>query len=305
MTRTTRLRAIASTVLFLAPALVLYVVFAVYPLLSSLLGSLFAWDGLVRGGFTGLDNFARLFAEGQWPRLSGAFVHNVAWFVGILVLQNGLGLVFAYALYRRRGTTEGIRALIFLPAILSPVLVGALWRLILAPNGALNELLAATGISEAPIAWLGDGSIALAMLILADAWNWLGLPLLVFYAGFQSIPVEVVEAAELDGTGRVRLLTAIALPLVVPSILILAVLTFINTFNTFDMVYVMAGPSGSPGYATDVLGTYFYRLAFGVQGASGLTDIGLALAVATFMFLLLTIGSVAGLRIIGSKVVRY
>lgn len=291
--------------LLLAPALIVYVVFAVYPLLTSLLGSLFEWDGLTRRDFAGLDNFGRLFGSTEWPRLSGAFLHNVAWFVGILLVQNGLGLVFAYSLYRRRGRTDGIRALIFLPAILSPVLVGALWRLLLAPNGALNELLLSTGVIGSPVAWIGDGSIALWALILVDAWNWLGLPLLVFYAGFQSIPPELMEAGQLDGAGRVRLLTTIALPLVVPSILILTVLTFINSFNQFDIVYVMSGPSGSPSYSTDVLGTYFYRLAFGAQGASGLTDIGLALALASLIVLILTLGSVIGLRGIGARVVRY
>ncbi len=302
---TDRRRMMLRAGLFVAPALLIYTLFAVYPLLSSLLGSMFAWDGLVRGEFAGIDNLQRLVGDLQWPRLSGAFLHNVAWFVGILLVQNGLGLVFAYALYRRRNRTEAIRAIIFLPAILSPVLVGALWRLLLAPNGALNEMLFSAGLIESPVAWIGDGSIALWALILVDAWNWLGLPLLVFYAGFQSIPPELIEAGELDGAGRVRLLTAIALPLVVPSILILTVLTFINTFNQFDIVYVMSGPSGSPSYATDVLGTYFYRLAFGSQGASGLTDIGLALALASLIVLLLTIGSVLGLRVLGSRVVRY
>jgi raffinose/stachyose/melibiose transport system permease protein len=291
--------------LFMAPALILYVLFAVYPLISSLLGSVFSWQGFVRGDFVALDNFTRLFGGTEWPRVSGAFLHNVFWFLGILVVQNGLGLILAWALYRRRGRTEGIRALIFLPAILSPVLVGALWRLLLAPNGALNELLLAMGVIGSPIAWIGDGSTALWALILVDAWNWLGLPLLVFYAGFQAIPAELIEAGELDGAGRLRLLSAIALPLVVPSILILTVLTFINTFNQFDIVYVMTGPSGSPSFTTDVLGTYFYRLAFGAQGASGLTDIGLALALASCMFALLAVGSAVGLRILGSRIVRY
>ncbi|MEZ4597575.1 MAG: sugar ABC transporter permease [Chloroflexota bacterium] len=289
----------------MAPALVLYVTFAIYPLLSSILGSLFAWDGFRRGDLIGLDNFVRLLGPEQAPRLTGAFLHNVAWFVGIMAVQNVVGLLVAYALYRRRGSTDPIRALIFLPAIAGPVLVGALWRLLLAPNGPVNELLKAAGLIGAPVAWLGDGSIALWVLILVDAWNWLGLPLLVFYAGFRGIPPELVEAGSLDGAGSLRLLVAIALPLVMQSVLIVTVLTFINAFNQFDIVYVMSGVQGNPGYATDTLGTYFYRLAFGAQGASGLTDIGLALAVASGLFLLLAVGSVIGLRVMGARIVRY
>lgn len=290
--------------LFIAPAFVVYTALTIYPLFSSLFGSLFSWDGLTRGVFVGIDNFVRLTQKEQWPRFSGAFLHNVQWFVGIMVIQNVGGLLMAYALYRRR-RTHAVRAIVFLPAILSPVLVGALWRLLLAPNGPTNVILHGLGVVGSPVAWLGDGSIAIWSLILVDAWNWLGLPLLVFYAGFTDIPREIMEAASLDGATGARLLTAIALPLVVPSILIITVLTFINTFNQFDIVYVMSGVQGNPSYSTDVLGTYFYRLAFGAQGASGLTDIGLALAVASCLFVLLAVGSAFGLRIMGSRIVRY
>jgi raffinose/stachyose/melibiose transport system permease protein len=298
-------RTILHATLFIAPALIVYSVFAVYPLLSSLVGSFFHWQGFERGSVAGLDNFGRLLGPVEGPVFTEAFVHNVEWFLGIMAIQNVVGLSIAYLLYRRQRRAHIVRVIIFLPAILSPVLVGALWRLLLAPNGPLNDLLVGTGIASQPIAWLGDRSLALWSLILVDAWNWLGLPLLVFYAGFAAISGDIVEAANLDGAGEVRLLLAVALPLVVPSIMVITILTFINTFNQFDIVYVMAGVQGNPSHATDVLGTYFYRLAFGAQGASGLTDIGLALVVATCLFVLLAIGSVVGLRVLGTRIVRY
>lgn len=291
--------------LFIAPAFIVYSAFVVYPLLSSLVGSLFAWDGLRRESFVGIDNVLRLFGPIQAPQLGTAFLHNVLWFVGIMTIQNVAGLLIAYLLYRHRRRSEFFRSVFFLPAILSPVLVGALWRLLLGPTGPVNDVLMGLGITAQPVAWLGDGSLALWALILVDAWSWLGLPMLVFLAGFNGIPSEVVEAANIDGAGETRLLTAVALPLVIPSVTIITILTFINTFNQFDVVYIMEGVQGNPSHATDVLGTFFYRFAFGSQGASGITDIGLALALASCLFVFLAAGSAFGLRVLGSRVVRF
>ena len=294
-----------AAVILIAPAFAIYTVVVIYPLLSSLWGSLFEWNGLVSGRFVGLDNFVALFRGPYLARTVGAFTHNVLWFLGIMVIQNVGGLLIAYVLYTRRGRTGFFQSAFFLPAVLSPILVGALWRIILAPSGPVDVTLQGIGLTNGPIPWLGDMSLALWVLILVDAWNWLGLPLLVFLAGFNDIPTEVIEAARLDGAGFWRSLSGIALPLVMPSITIIAILTFINAFNQFDIVYMMEGPEGNPGHATDVLGSYFYQMAFGTQGASGLTEIGFALALATILMLFLAVGSVAGLRVLSRRIVEF
>lgn len=113
-----------AAILFVLPALVIYCLFVVYPLASSLWGSLFEWRGFRMRGFVGLDNFARLFVDPSWRKLSGAFTHNVFWFCGIMVLQNGLGLIFAYLLFLRRRGTAFLQSVFFFPAVLSPVIVG-------------------------------------------------------------------------------------------------------------------------------------------------------------------------------------
>lgn len=292
--------------IFILPALLLYVLFLVYPLISSLWGSLFDWNGLTRGGFIGVTNFARLFDSMYLPRLLGAFNHNVLWFLGIMVLENGVGLIFAHLLYQAPVGHKVYRTLYFIPATLSPIVVGALWRLLLHPSGGLvNKLLMWVGILKQPFPWLGESSTALASLIFVDAWNWIGFPMLVFLAGMNDIPPEVLEASYLDGASRFKTLVRVVLPLIVPSITTISVLTIINTFNTFDTVYIMEGLQGNPYYSTDVLGTMFYRLAFGAQGGSGITETGLSLALATMMFIFIVLATVLVIKVLQRREVRF
>ena len=281
---------------FILPALIIYGLFVLYPLLISLWGSLFQWRGLRQQGFSGLANFVRLFIYPNADRLYGALGHNVLWFFGIMVLQNGLGLIFAYILFLSKKGAGFFQSIFFFPAVLSPVIVGVLWRLLLAPHGLVEWLLNSVGWHEGTLTVLGDSSLALWMLVAIDTWNWIGLPILIFTAGLRQIPTEVFDAAKIDGCGVVRTLFVIAFPLLVPAISSITTLSFINTFNQFDIVYVMQGVQGNPSYSTDTLVTFFYRLAFGAEGASGITDIGLALALGTLLFAVLTVGTLLLLR---------
>jgi raffinose/stachyose/melibiose transport system permease protein len=291
-------------VLFILPALAVYALFVLYPLLMSLWGSVFIWKGLRMLGFAGLSNFARLFVFPSSGRLSGALWHNVAWFLGIMLFQNGLGLLFAWLLFLRDKGAAFFQSVFFFPAVLSPVIVGALWRLLLAPGGIVEWALNGLGLHQGSLTVLGNSHTALAMLIAVDAWNWMGLPVLIYTAGLGQISDEIFEAARLDGAGNGRMLISIALPLLMPAIGTLTTLSFINTFNQFDIVYVMQGVQGNPSYSTDTLVTYFYRLAFGAEGAVGITDIGLALALGTVLFLVLSVGTLLMLRFFDRRTVQ-
>src|SRR5690606_27258085 len=171
---------------FLIPAAAVYSVFLVYPLLKSLIGSLFEWKGFRTVGFAGLENFERLFQGRNLELLTAASAHNVMWFFAILLVQNILGLVIAYVLFLRGPRYSFFQAWFFFPAILSPVLVGALWKLLLAPGGPMEWLLHSTGLSQEPVTVLGDSNWALSILILVDIWNWIGLPILIFMAGLHA-----------------------------------------------------------------------------------------------------------------------
>jgi raffinose/stachyose/melibiose transport system permease protein len=293
-----------AAVLFILPALLIYGLFVLYPLAMSLWGSLFAWRGLRIVEFAALTNFVRLFVFPSGQRLYGAFWHNIAWFFGIMLLQNGIGLLFAYLLFLRKRGAAFFQSLFFFPAVLSPVIVGALWRLLLSPNGVVEWVLNGLGLHEGTLTVLGDSSTALWMLIAVDAWNWMGLPVLIYTAGLRQISSQVFEAAKMDGASDVRILFWIALPLLMPALGTLTTLSFINTFNQFDIVYVMQGVQGNPSYSTDTLVTYFYRLAFGAEGAVGITDIGLALALGTLLFLVLSIGTLLMLRFFERRTVQ-
>ena len=291
-------------VLFILPALAVYALFVLYPLAMSLWGSFFVWKGLRMLEFAGLSNFARLFVFPSNARLYGALWHNVAWFFGIMLFQNGIGLLFAWLLFLRNRGAAFFQSVFFFPAVLSPVIVGALWRLLLAPGGIVEWMLNGLGMHQGSLTVLGNSQTALVMLIAVDAWNWMGLPVLIYTAGLRQISGQIFEAARLDGAGNARMLFSIALPLLMPAVGTLTTLSFINTFNQFDIVYVMQGVQGNPSYATDTLVTYFYRLAFGAEGAVGITDIGLALALGTLLFLILSIGTLLMLRFFDRRTVQ-
>lgn len=291
-------------ILFILPALAVYALFVLYPLAMSLWGSFFVWKGLRMLEFAGLSNFTRLFVFPSNARLYGALWHNVAWFFGIMLFQNGIGLLFAWLLFLRNRGAAFFQSVFFFPAVLSPVIVGALWRLLLAPGGIVEWMVNGLGLHQGSLTVLGNSQTALVMLIAVDAWNWMGLPVLIYTAGLRQISGQIFEAARLDGAGNARMLFSIALPLLMPAVGTLTTLSFINTFNQFDIVYVMQGVQGNPSYATDTLVTYFYRLAFGAEGAVGITDIGLALALGTLLFLILSIGTLLMLRFFDRRTVQ-
>lgn len=281
-------------VVFVAPALVLYTVFIVYPLFSALQYSFFDWKGTARGEFAGWSNFTDLFTT--YPldeQLLRAFLHNGVFFVGTMAVQNTLGLLFAVLLHRRRFGKRLFQTLYTLPYMVSPIVVGYLWVLMLRPEfGALNALLDTVGLDALARPWLGDPNTSLATVILINAWQWLGFPMLLFGAALAAIPDEYDDAARVDGATGWRAFRHITLPLLTPALGTVAVLTFIGNFNVFGLVYAIGGSQGGPAGSTDVLGLLFYRTAF--QG--GLNAVGLSSALAVLMFIFIFGTAVAANR---------
>lgn len=272
------------------PALLVVFAFVVVPIITAMAYSLYSWNGLARGPFAGLENFRIvLFQEpfAGWTR--AAFLHNVQAFLGLMVLQNGLAFLIAWMLLKALPGHRFHQVAIFLPVILSTVIIGAMWKLFLNPLfGIVNQALIAIGLQAWAQPWLGQPSTALPALVAVNTWHWLGFPALVFLAGMQRISREVIEAARLDGASDGQLLRLIVWPLVAPATTIVVVLTFIGSFNWFEMPYVMTGLDGSPAGATDVLGLYFYRTAFG-NVTAGLQDFGRASALAVMMFVFIAV----------------
>jgi raffinose/stachyose/melibiose transport system permease protein len=266
-------------VVFLAPAVIVYTAFMIYPLLDSLRLSLFANDasgGLV---FVGLGNYQRLLTEPLWAeRFFGALRNNLVFFAIHMLVQNPIGLFLASLLASQfvRGRTL-YRTLIFTPTVLSVVLVGFIWRLILSPIWGISEgFLAIFGIENQP--WLGLESTALPVLSLVSVWQNVGIPMMLFLAALIAIPDELIEAARVDGATAWHVFWHIKFPLILPTVGIVAVLTFVGNFNAFDLIYTTQKATGGPNFATDILGTFFYRTFFGIQLQPGNPTMGATVA---------------------------
>jgi raffinose/stachyose/melibiose transport system permease protein len=220
-----------------------------------------------------------------------------------MVVQNGIGLALAVLLDRGIRGRGFFRNAVFLPHLLPAVIVGFLWYLMLNPQfGVINRGLEAVRLDWLARSWLGDPDTAFTTIIFVNAWSWIGFPLVIFLANLASIPREYDEAAQVDGANSWQRFRYISLPLLVPGITIVTVLTFIGNFNAFDLVYSMAGSEATPGGSTDVLGLLFYRIAFDSADPNA---VGVGNALAVVMFLIVFVVSNVWLRMFKRREISY
>ena len=269
---------------FVLPALVLFSIFIAYPLLTALSYSFFDWTGIVRGGFVGLENYVTLFTQLPYrDDLPNAFVHNLLLFVGAMLFQNTVGLGLATLLHRIRRFKRFFQTMYTLPYLVSPLVIGYLWSLMLSPLfGPVNAVLRSIGLSELAQPWLGNPQTAIWVVVIVTAWQWIGFPVLLYGAALGGIPEEIDEAASIDGATAWQRFRAITLPMLLPAIGTVSVLTFIGAMEAFPIPYALGGSQGNPAGATDVMSLLFYRTAF-ESGSSN--AIGTSSAIATLLFL--------------------
>jgi raffinose/stachyose/melibiose transport system permease protein len=308
-TKSIRLSPRAGRTLWLAallvPPTVFFLVFEVIPMVSVLIYSFYRWEGIGRVGFAGLDNFRRVLFEQPFQGWTiNAFRNNVVVFLTLMVVQNGVALFLAILLAGNPRGTRFYQVVFFLPVTLSLVLIGFQWRLFLNPlTGLVNHLLGAVGLGALAQPWLGQESTALFSIIFVSAWRWLGFPTIVFLAAIRSIPQDYFEAARLDGASEWHVARHVIWPLIAPAVTIVVILTFIGTFNWFDLPFVMAGLHGSPARSTDVLALYFYRTAFG-ETAGALQDFGRGSALAVLLFVFVLVVAVIWTRVLRKREVE-
>jgi len=272
----TRYRMLA---MFVVPALAVYVAFAVYPLLSSVALSFFDSSG-GSSAFVGFGNYVDLFANpATSERFWNALGNNVEFFLIHLVVELPVGLLIAALLTsgRLRRSVAIYRTLLFIPATLSVVIVGFLWRLIINPLWGL-----------VPFPLLGNELTALPTISLMSVWQYVGIPMVFLYTALLAIPEEVVEAARIDGAGGWTTFWRVKFPLIAPQFGLITILTYIWTFNGFDIVYALNGSAPGPNYSTDILGTFFYRSFFGSSGQVADLDLGATVASVIFAIILVT-----------------
>jgi raffinose/stachyose/melibiose transport system permease protein len=291
---------------FLLPAVVVYTVFMIYPLLNSLRLSLFAATTDGQEIFVGLQNYATLLQDELWsPRFWGALKNNFIFFAIHMLVQNPIGLLLAALLAAQRGRRGSVyRTIYFMPTILSFVLVGFIWQLILSPLwGIAEDLLGLVGLEQFFRPWLGLEGSALIALSLISVWQFVGIPMMLFYAALISIPDELIEAGRVDGASGWQVFWRIKFPLVLPTVGIVAILTYVGNFNAFDLIYTTQGALAGPNFSTDIMGTFFYRTFFGQQLQLGNPTMGATIA--TMMFFIILTGVLVYLFIWQRRVQTY
>ncbi|QDG76139.1 carbohydrate ABC transporter permease [Labrenzia sp. PHM005] len=275
-------------VVFLAPAVLVYSTIMIFPLFNTLRLALYSRIDQERI-FVGLQNFMTLFGDPVWSdQFWNALGNNIWFFVIHMLVQNPIGIALAAMLSHPKLRFAALyRSAIFIPTILSFVIVGFAWKLILSPIwGIAPSMLDAVGLKFLFAPWLGKEEYALTTLSLISVWQFIGIPMMLIYAALLSIPEEILEAGEIDGITGMAAFWKIKLPLILPSIGIISILTFVGNFNAFDLIYASQGALAGPNFSTDILGTFFYRTFYGFQLQLGDTHMGAAVASAMFVIIL-------------------
>ena len=260
------------------PAVLLFTVFFLLPLCQGIGISLTDYNGIAPPRFIGLGNFLRFLRD---ERAMHDIGNTLQFGLASAVLLNLFGLAYALLF---DGSTHGRRigrTLVYMPAVISGLVMGYIWLMILSPQtGSLDRMLSQLGLSALYRDTLGDMNRAMGTIIAVNVWQWVGGPMIIYLAGLQAIPVELHEAAHMDGAGAIRCFRHITLPLLVPSIRINVVTNLIGSLGVFDVITALT--DGGPGYATESLSIFIYRNAYG--GATGY-----ATAVAVVLFLLVLV----------------
>ena len=275
---------------FVTPALALMAVFVVWPVASAVRMSFYRWKGFgPMDDFRGLDNYRLVLQDEVF---TDAVMHNLIVVILSVLIQLPVGLAIAFLLNRKIRFRGLIRTIVFVPYVVAEVIAAVIWFQLLLPQyGVVDGLIAAVGLTPPEQGFLGTPELALPTLFVVLTWKYLGLAVLLFLAGLQTVPDELFEAAQLDGAGWWQAQRRIALPLLGPSIRTWAFLSMIGSIQLFDMVWVLTG--GGPANATTTMATYLVsqgtqRHNYGIAGAASviLFVIGFVMALLYQLFIL-------------------
>lgn len=280
--------------LFILPAVILFVAFVGYPLVSSLYYSLYKWAGYGIPQYVGFDNFVNL---AQDPDFQSAVVVTVVYTVATTILQTVIPMFIAILFAQRWRAGTILRTMIFIPSVISLTITGLLWQLVLQPDGGLlDTVLNTIGLGSLSRPWLASSTLVVPVLIVVSLWQALGFFLVIYYAGLQGIDPELYEAARVDGASGFRLVRYITIPSLRSVTTLVISLNLINGLKVFDLIYAMT--AGGPGTASQSLGVYLYKLAFGSEnGASaafGYADAIGVIMMVTAAVLFLVVSAIRG-----------
>ncbi len=256
------------------PALALYLLVAVGPVLAAGVLSVFDWDGVGRMTFVGGANYLR--ALGADPIFARSFWQNMIYVLVTLVVEVGFGLAFAAALQAKLPGAGFFRALFFSPMVLSMVVVGLLWGFVLNPDfGLLNAALRRMGWGSAARPWLGEEGSALLAVSLVSGWRFAGFYMALFAAGLRRVPTEILDAARLDGASEPVVFGRVTAPMLAPVTAVALLLCVTGGFQAFDLFYVMT--NGGPFHGTEIPSLWMVKKAFSRQSLGYGSALGVVL----------------------------
>jgi ABC-type sugar transport systems, permease components len=245
-------------ILGLLPAVVLYLLFVFVPIIWSAYYGFFDWSGMGDKRFIGLDNYYEIFTD---PIFWRALKNNVLFVLASVFGQVPLALVLAIVLHKNNTFQKFLRSAVFIPMVLSTVVIGMIWQYIYHPQiGILNFLLDSLGLSSWKLGWLSNPDIAIYSLMPPLIWSFVGLYLIIFASALQNISSEIHDAAKIDGAEGARKLFSITIPMIWSTIQVAIILCISGSLKSFDLVYIMT--RGGPAHATELLATYMYNSTF-------------------------------------------
>ena len=277
---------------YLTPAILFFLIIILMPVITSLILSFYNFTGFdsnIFKEFIGFNNFKTLFND-KYFLIS---LRNTFYFVaGSVVVQNAIALFLAIVIFFGNFKYSVIiRTMIFFPAILAPVSISLAWRRILAQDGVLNQLL------NIDMPWLSNIYLAIWLVVMVSIWQWAGYNLVIFYAGLQSVDIQILEAADVDGANWSGKIFKIVIPSIIPTIILNVILTLIGAFRVFDIVYVLT--RGGPVHNSEVLTTLMYWYTF---AANGPNKMGVGSAVAFVMFLIMIVFAILRIKLLKKEI---
>nr|WP_321455792.1 sugar ABC transporter permease [uncultured Cohaesibacter sp.] len=242
--------------LFLGPALLVYAIFAIWPMIDVSMMSFQKWNGLApTRPFVGLDNYVYVLTSD--PVFWTAFRNTLIWTILSLVFPPLIGLLLALGLNQPLPGRALLRAVFYLPVIIAPIAVATMWRWLYDPFfGLFSQLMNSMGLASLTPDFLGDSSIALYFVFIAYVWQQVGFSMVLWLAGLQGVDRSLIEAAQIDGAGRWKLFKHVTLPALMPTVTIILVLSLIHSLKAFDIIYGLTG--GGPGDSTQMLALWAY-----------------------------------------------
>lgn len=278
--------------LFLAPALIFYAVFELWPIIQTAWYSFYDWNGIDASTFVGIDNYIKVFTD---PKLIGSIGHAFFLIIFFSILPIVLGLITAALIkdIKHKAASTFAQVCLFLPRVIPGAAAGVAWTWMLADDGTVNQILRGLGLDGATHTWLGDQATALSAVGIIGFWLQLGFCIVLLLSGIGAIDVSLYEAASLDGAGWWRQLFAITIPGLRGQLSVCLTMTVVAALASFDVVFMST--QGGPGYSTMVPGVQVYQLAF-TQSRVGLAS---ALAIVLMVLVLLVVGPLQ--RLVQSK----